>query len=165
MSNASTIRLTLTATLLVGLLMAGCAPKHQPLVRATEASAAVAPRIQVLQADAMVIDGQHIHLSDAAAPQAIPHAHCAAEASAAHQGRLRIEALASAARTVSVTPTGGTDMYNRTEAVVMINGVDPAQVLIDEGLAVKPSSKAFDWCGSISDTLDQAPNLLQLSML
>jgi hypothetical protein len=40
-------------------------------------------RVRVLSADAMVIDGKHVRLANAYAPQGIPDARCWAEATAA----------------------------------------------------------------------------------
>jgi hypothetical protein len=121
-------------------------------------------QINVVQADALVIDGRRVHLVDAVTPQPAPDASCAAEALAARQARLRMTALAQSARHVEVRPTGTLDGYNRVNAHVSFDGLDPAEVLIDEGLAVAPDKQSFSWCGPLSGSFPQAQHLAMLSL-
>lgn len=159
------------ASILAGLsltvLLAACSPPASTLFThdAPAASAATAlPHIEVLAGDVLVIDGLHVRLANAVAPQAAPHARCAAEALGARQARLRIQALAQGAQRVVVTPNGRVDDHDRTLAAVYLDGVDPAQVLIAEGLAVAPDAEAFDWCAPMSDTLQRGRRIALLSM-
>ncbi|MDB5408744.1 MAG: hypothetical protein JWL84_3656 [Rhodospirillales bacterium] len=159
-------RVTLAAAGLSALLGA-CSPPQSTLF-ANDAPAAVAasaiPNIDVLSGEVLVVDGRHFRMVNVTAPQPAPHAHCAAEALGARQARLRIRELAQGARKVTVIPTGSRDDHNRALATVYLDGVDPAQVLIDEGLAVAPQTEAFDWCAPMSDTIARGKHIAMLSM-
>ena len=124
---------------------------------------AAAPQIEVLRGNVLVVDGRHLHLVDVAIPEAAPAAHCVAEAIASRQAEVRLEALTRHVRQVVVSPTGGLDDHNRTLAHVLLDGVDPAKVLIDEGLAVAPQPGGFDWCGSGETTHPAAQHIALLS--
>jgi endonuclease YncB( thermonuclease family) len=128
--------------------------------RAAEASS----QVSVVQADALVVDGRHVHLIDAVTPQPAPDAGCPAEALAARQARLRMMDLAVHAHHVEIRATGTVDGYNRVNAHVSFDGLDPAAVLIDEGLAVAPDKQAFSWCGPLSGGFPQAQHLAMLSL-
>ena len=133
----------------------------QPAPAAT--AAGLAPRIVVLRGDVMVIDGRHIRLADASAPMPTPAARCPAEAVASRQAQLRLEALTRGVRQATVTPTGGVDDHGRQWARVVLDGADPAQTLINEGLAVAPQQHGFDWCASSSTTQPAAEHIAMLS--
>jgi endonuclease YncB( thermonuclease family) len=155
------------ATVVFGLLgLSACSqPTASSLFTKTAAAADVAapPQIVVLRGDVLVVDGRHLRLVDAAVPQAAPDAHCVAEAVASRQAQLRLEALTRQARSVVVTPTGGLDDHDRTLARVTLDGVDPAQTLIDEGLAVVPQPDGFDWCSPADTTHPAAQRIAMLS--
>ncbi len=155
------LSLTLAAT---ALLAAACA-KPQPLFTASATASVEAPppAIEVLNADVVIVDGQHIRLVDAVMPQPAPSAHCAAEALAAYQGRLRLKELSQGVQKVVITPAGAVDSSGRTPAHVLFDGHDPAQSLIDDGVAVAPGAKAMDWCGPLSSSLPQATHIAMLS--
>jgi hypothetical protein len=118
----------------------------------------------VVQADALIIDGRRVHPIDAVTPQPAPDAHCPAEALAARQARVRMMALAERAHHADVQLTGTLDGYNRADAHILFDGVDPAAILIDEGLAVAPGNQAFSWCGPLSEGFPQARRLAMLSL-
>jgi endonuclease YncB( thermonuclease family) len=145
-------------------LLAACSPARSTLFAEQTPAGAPAPQIEVLQGDVLVIDGRHLHLVDAATPKPAPHARCMAEALASRQARLRLLALVQGVRKVVVSPTGSVDDHNRAEARVLLDGVDPAQVLIDEGLAVQPQGRPFDWCGPVADALPQGSRIAMLSL-
>jgi endonuclease YncB( thermonuclease family) len=156
------------ATVVVGLLgLSACSqPSPSSLFTQTAATpdvAATPHQIVVLRGNVLVIDGRHLRLVDAAVPQAAPDAHCVAEAVASRQAQLRLEALARHVRTVVITPTGGLDDHDRTLARVTLDGVDPAQTLIYEGLAVAPQPGGFDWCSSADTTHPAAQRIAMLS--
>lgn len=156
------------ATVVVGLLgLSACSqPSTSSLFTKTAAApdvAATPHQIVVLQGNVLVVDGRHLRLVDAAVPQAAPDAHCVAEAVASRQAQLRLEALTRQARSVVVTPTGGLDDHDRTLARVTLDGVDPAQTLIDEGLAVVPQPDGFDWCSPADTTHPAAQRIAMLS--
>lgn len=145
-------------------LLTACAPHTELFADAHSAPAgAAAPRIGVLQSDVLVIDGQAVRLADAVTPQPSPDARCTAEALAARQAAIRLKTLATGVRTVSVTPTGEKDAYNRPLAHVLLDGEDPAHELIEEGLAVKPGAGAFNWCGPIAAAFPRAEHIAVLS--
>lgn len=117
-------------------------------------------RVRVLSADAMVIDGKHVRLANAYAPQAIPDARCWAEAAAAKQATLWVRERMREARDVTVQPTGGFDEFHRELAVVQLDGVDLGQLMFESGLASRRSTgrdSRFPWCEPISAKAADAP--------
>ena len=144
----------------------GTRPSHALYAGAASAAVAQAPampKVEVLRADTLVVDGRHLRLADATTPQPAPFAHCAAEAMAARQAELRLQSIALHAHNIAVTPIGVSDAEGRTSAHLIIDGVDPAQVLIDEGLAVAPQQAGFDWCAPASTTLPAVQHIAMLS--
>ncbi|HLZ73756.1 hypothetical protein [Phenylobacterium sp.] len=144
------------------VLLSACAPRGLQFIEATQAGPA-APHISVLQSDVLVIDGQTVHLADAVTPQSSPDARCAAEALASRQAAHRLKELVHGVRTVTVTPTGTRDDQNRPNARVLLDGEDPAHELIEDGLAVAPGAKRFDWCAPISAVFPRAEHIAALS--
>lgn len=144
-------------------MLSACAPHSQLFSDHAGPAAAPAPKIAVLQSDVLVVNGQAVRLADAVTPQPSPDARCPAEALAARQAALRLKALASGARAVSVTPTGAKDDDNRPYAHLLLDGEDPAHDLIEEGLAVRPGAGAFNWCGPIAAGFPRAEHIAVLS--
>jgi endonuclease YncB( thermonuclease family) len=149
---------------LIALTLGACSPRPSLYADVSVPPERALARINVVQADALVVDGKRVHLVDAVTPQPAPDARCPAEALAARQARLRMTALALRVHHVDVQPTGTIDGYNRANAHVLFDGVDPALVLISEGLAVAPQKQAFDWCGPLSDAFPRAQHLAMLSL-
>ena len=147
------------AAALMTLALMACAPRA-PLY--AETTPAPVDEVEVVNADALVVNGRHIRLSDAAAPQPVPDARCWAEALAARQARRATQQLTATARHVSVTVTGGRDEYDRALGRVALDGVDLAQTLIAQGMAM-PSQPAFDWCGPVSASIAHGARLATLS--
>jgi endonuclease YncB( thermonuclease family) len=145
------------------LLLAACSQPHSLFMDEPARAAGPVSQISVVQADALVVDGRRVHLVDAVTPQPAPDAGCPAEALAARQARLRMTDLAGRARHVEIKPVGTLDGYNRMNAHVSFDGQDPAQTLIEEGLAVAPDKQAFSWCGPLS-AFPQAQHLAMLSL-
>jgi len=149
---------------LAAMALGACSRPASSLFTAPAAAAtAAAPLIQVPHDDVLVIDGRDIRLADATTPQATPSAHCPAEAVASRQAQLRLEALTRGVRRAAITPTGGVDDHGRIWARVFLDGVDPAQILINEGLAVAPQRSGFDWCAATSTTQPAAEHIALLS--
>ncbi len=146
------------------LLLPACAPRPTSILAIPAAPAAAPPQIIVLQADVIVVDGRHLRLVGAVTPQPAPRAHCAAEAVAARQARSRLREMAQGVGAVTVIPTGKVDRWDRTEAQVFLDATDPAQVLVDEGLAVSPGGKPFDWCGPLSSDMVRSRHIAMLSL-
>ena len=141
------------------LLTAACQKTPDP-----PSSIAVPPglgdRVRVLSADALVIDGKHVRLANAYAPQGIPDARCWAEAAAAKQATLWVRNHMREAREIAVQPTGGFDEFHRELAVVHVDGVDLGQLMFENGLASRRSTgrdNRFPWCEPISAKAPDAP--------
>lgn len=117
-------------------------------------------RVRVLSADALVIDGKHVRLANAYAPQGVPDARCWAEASAAKQANAWVRAKMREARTIAVEPTSGFDEFHRELSLVTLDGVDLGQAMYEEGLASRRSTgrdDRFPWCEPISAKAPDAP--------
>jgi len=152
-----------TIVILGVLALSACSQPHSLYMDEQARSPGVTSQVSVVQADALIVDGRRVHLVDAVTPQPAPDAGCPAEALAARQARLRMTDLAARASRVDVRPTGTLDGYNRANAHVSFDGQDPAGILIDEGLAVAPDNKSFNWCGPLS-AFPQARHLAMLSL-
>jgi endonuclease YncB( thermonuclease family) len=117
-------------------------------------------RVRILSADAMVIDGRHVRLANAYAPQGVPDARCWAEATAALQANAWVRDKVKDARTVVVGPGTGFDEFHRDLATVELDGVDLGQALYERGLAGRrtdaPNGR-FSWCDPISGKAPGAP--------
>jgi endonuclease YncB( thermonuclease family) len=150
--------------LVMALGASACSPRPGLYADARSDAPAAAPRIEVLQGDVLVVDGRRVHLAETAVPQPAPSAHCIAEALAARQARLRLQQLAVGVRDVQVLPTGGDDAGGRVEAHVRFDSQDPAQTLVDEGLAVVSHGGPFSWCGPVSQALPQGQHIAMLSL-
>lgn len=122
-------------------------------------------RVRVLSADAMVVDGRHVRLSNAYAPQGVPDARCWAEATAALQAVSWVRAKVRDARTIHVGPGTGFDEFHRDLAVVTLDGVDLGQELYEAGLAARrtdaPNGR-FSWCEPISGKAPGGPAVTSL---
>jgi hypothetical protein len=148
-------------TIALGLI--ACSRPHSLFVDGpVQASVSDSP-VNVVQADAIVVEGKRIHLADAVTPQPAPRAGCPAEALAAHQARLRMAELAQTVRHVNITPTGTLDDDYRINAHVSFDGLDPAEVLINEGLAVAPQKRTFSWCSPMGGSQSSAQRVAMLS--
>lgn len=150
-------KLVILSLLAVGL--AGCQKTPDP-PSSINLPPGLGDRVRVLAADAMVIDGKHIRLSNAYAPQGIPDARCWAEASAAKQATQWVRARMREGREVTVEPTGGFDEFHRELAVVHVDGVDLGQLMFENGLASRRSTgrdNRFPWCEPISAKAADAP--------
>ena len=149
----------------IPLLLAGCQKAQEPSSRLPDGPA-VAERVMVLSADALVIDGKHVRLSNAFAPEPVPRARCWAEAAAAKQATRLVQNMILNAETIQVTPTGGVDEYNRTYAQVRLEGLDLGQSLFDDGFAGRPQTgRRFEWCERLSKNDPGGPTLWSLMEL
>jgi endonuclease YncB( thermonuclease family) len=160
-TRAPMVRLWLALVATVAMLSA-CSP-HPKLF--ADAPSRHAPQVVVLESDALVIDGRHVRLSNAAGPKAVPHAACWAEALAARGAREAVRTLVSGAADVTVTPTGGVDEYNRAWAHVSVDGLDLGLTLLQRGLATPRNGTRFDWCAPLSANVGQGPSISALASL
>lgn len=117
-----------------------------------------------MQSDVLVINGHTVRLADAVTPQPSPDAHCPAEAVAARQASAELKALVTGVHAVALTPTGEKDSGNRPYVHVLLDGVDPAHDLVENGLAVRPGPGVFNWCGPISAAFPRAEHIAMLSV-
>lgn len=153
-------RTMLTAAALLAL--AACSPQKESEADIAAVQPSIGSRATVIGADILVIDGRHLRLSNAFAPETIPDARCWAEAVAARQGVAIVQRLVNNARTVAIQETGGKDEYDRAFALVSLDGLDLGQVLIDNGLAARRTQEHFNWCDPISRS---APGALTITTL
>jgi endonuclease YncB( thermonuclease family) len=144
------------------VLLSACAPRT-PLFIESAPIGQPAPRVSVLHSDVLVINGQAVHLADAVTPQSAPDARCTAEALASRQATHRLQELIHGVRTATVTPTGARDDLDRPYIHILLDGEDPAHDLIEDGLAVAPGGKPFDWCAPISASFPRAQHIADLS--
>ena len=150
--------------LALAVLAAGCQKTPDPPASITPPPG-LGDRVRVLSADAMIIDGRHIRLANAYAPQGVPDARCWAEASAALQAVDLVRAKFREARTVVIGPPTGFDEFHRELAVVELDGVDLGQELFEHGLAARRTSGLngrFAWCEPISGKATGAPTVNSL---
>jgi endonuclease YncB( thermonuclease family) len=156
------VRALLTVALALSLL--GCERRSAPPLP-IEASAAVRPKVTVLNADILVIEGKHYRLANAFAPEPVPDARCWAEALAAKQATRVVAGLVDQAASVQASPTGGVDDYNRTLATIHVDGADLGDVLFKQGLAARPGKGRFEWCNPISRNDPGAPEVFSMMEL
>jgi hypothetical protein len=157
--------IVLGLALLAAAPLAGC---HKPVDPPSSIDAqplGLGDRVRVLSADAFVIDGRHVRLANAYAPQGVPDARCWAEATAALQAVALVRDKVKDARTVTVGPATGFDEFHRDLAVVELDGVDLGQDLFEHGLAARRTDAQngrFSWCDPISGKAVGAPTVNSL---
>lgn len=150
--------------LALALLLGACHKTPEPPTTITTPPG-LGDRVRVLSADAMVIDGRHVRLANAYAPQGVPDARCWAEATAALQAVDLVRSKIKEARTVVVGPATGFDEFHRDLAVVELDGVDLGQELYAHGLAARRTAAPngrFAWCEPISGKATGAPDVTSL---
>jgi endonuclease YncB( thermonuclease family) len=148
------------ALALAGMLLLGCEPKQAALSATPPPS--ITDRVRVLDADVLIIDGKHVKLANAYAPETLLHARCWAESLASDRAAGYVRDLVEHARSFDLKPTGQTDTYNRTLALVDIDGADLGDILFQQGLAARPVEPRFDWCQPISKEAPGAPKISTL---
>jgi hypothetical protein len=151
---------------IVGLWALGlcaCHAPEKPLVHTHVPS--LNDRIMVLNADSLVIDGRHVHLSNASTPQSTPHSRCWSEALLAGDEIAYVRDLVAHAQTFTFTPNGKVDGYNRALGQVSLDGADLGDALYERGMAARPTDPRFDWCQPISQQAEGAPPLSAVATL
>jgi hypothetical protein len=157
------LHLPITAVL-IAAGVAGCQKAaEKPLVH--KAPPSIAARVLVLNADSLVIDGRHVHLSNASAPEGVLHARCWAEAIAAQSAVAFVRDLVQHAGSIEFTPNGKVDGYNRDLGLVSVDRSDLGDMLYQKGMAARLTSPRFDWCQPISKQADGAPPISSLIRL
>jgi endonuclease YncB( thermonuclease family) len=148
------------SVLALALALAACQKTPDPPSSIAVPPPGLGDRVRVLSADALVIDGKHVRLANAYAPQAVPDARCWAEASAAKQANAWVRAKMREARVIAVEPTSGFDEFHRALSLVSLDGVDLGQAMYEAGLASRRSTgrdHRFPWCEPISAKAPDAP--------
>lgn len=143
---------------LMALTLTGCKGEPEKPLASGPAPPTVGSRVWVLGADSLIVDGQHIRLANAFAPQTIPDARCWSEALAAKFAIQQVKAMMTSARTITVQPTGERDEYNRAVSHVLLDGADLGDILFQLGLAGQPGKGRFEWCNPLSVETKGAPS-------
>jgi endonuclease YncB( thermonuclease family) len=155
----------LICLLLSSISLAACGPGSDSLTSQAARATPLPPQVVVLNADSLVIDGKPIRLANAEAPQPLSKSRCWSEAVASRQGRRVVKRLFLDAQHVQVLESGARDVDNRTLAEVRLDGLDLGETLLQTGLAVRPASRPFDWCGPVSTQMTQGLDLAALGDL
>jgi endonuclease YncB( thermonuclease family) len=153
------------SVLALALVLAACQKTPDPPSSIALPPPGLGDRVRVLSADAMVIDGNHVRLVNAYAPQGVPDARCWAEATAAQTTLAWVRAKMKDAREISVEPAPGFDEFHRQLAVVKLDGVDLGQEMYENGLAARRTdglNGRFPWCEPISGKAAGAPTVNSL---
>lgn len=123
---------------------------------------ALTERVKVLNADVLVIDGQHIRLSGIWAPQPVPDARCWAEALAAREATARLREIIQQGTEIQVAPSAAKDSYERTITRVTVDRLDLSDNLVEQGLVARSDKYRFSWCEPISTNEPGAPPMRAL---
>ena len=154
-----TIRI-LAAAMALASALAACSKPDPPLKAAAPPS--ITGHVRVLDADALVIDGKHVRLANAYAPESLLHARCWAESLASDHAAEFVKDLVQRAASYDFKATGATDEYGRVFGLVTIDNADLGDILYNAGLASRPAKPRFDWCGPISKQAQGAPKIASL---
>lgn len=122
----------------------------------------IASHVRVLDSDVLIIDGQHVRLANAYAPESLLHARCWAESLAADHATEYVKELIDHARSYAFRPNGKTDESSRLYGLVTIDGADLGDILYAQGLAARPTDPRFNWCQPISQKMEGAPKISSL---
>lgn len=145
----------LTLGLAAAVGIAGCGKPEKSFVHHQAVS--VANRVLILNADTLVIDGRHVHLSNASTPQTTLHSRCWAEALLANNEISYVRDLVNRAASIDFKPTGQVDSYGRALGLVSLDGMDLGDDLYQHGMAARLTEPRFDWCQPISQKAEGAP--------
>jgi endonuclease YncB( thermonuclease family) len=140
---------------LAAMAAAGCQPPEKRM--SSHLPASISDRVQILNGDSLVIDGRHVHLSNASTPQSTIHARCWAEALLAANEITYVRDMVDHASSIDFKPNGQVDDYNRALGLVTLDGIDLGEDLYQHGMAARITNPRFDWCQPISQQADGAP--------
>jgi endonuclease YncB( thermonuclease family) len=148
------------AAMALASVLAACGKAEPPLKASAPPS--ITAHVRVLDADVLVIDGQHVRLANAYAPESLLRARCWAESLASDHATEFVKELVQRAASYNFKPTGETDDFGRVYGLVTIDNADLGDILYNTGLASRPSTPRFDWCGPISKKAEGAPKISSL---
>lgn len=140
--------------------LSACSKPEKPLANTPPPS--ITGQVRVLDADVLIVEGKHVHLANAYAPESLLHARCWAESMASDHAAEFVKDLVAHARSYAFKPTGEIDGYNRAVGYLTIDGADLGDILYNQGLAARPSKPRFDWCAPISQKAEGAPRISSL---
>ncbi len=160
MTNLRILAAPILAAVALASALTACGPAEPPLK--ADPPPSITGHVRVLDADVLIIDGQHIRLANAYGPESLLHARCWAESLAADHAAEYVKQMVDRARTYAVEPNGKADDYGRKYATVAIDGADLGDILYNQGLAARPSDPRFDWCQPISQKAEGAPKISSL---
>lgn len=150
----------LAAAMALAPALAACGKPEPPLKASAPPS--ITSHVRVLDADVLVIDGRHVRLANAYAPESLLRARCWAESLASDHAAEFVKDLVQRASSYDFKATGGADDYGRVYGRVTIDNADLGDILYNAGLASRPSTPRFDWCGPISKKAEGAPKISSL---
>ncbi len=156
----ASLALTALAPIVGGVLLSACEPKEETLAAAPPPS--IVGRVRVLDANVLIVDGKHITLANAYAPETLLHARCWAEALASDRATAFVKDLVEHARSFDFKANGQRDTYNREVGALSIDGADLGDILFEQGLAARSVQPRFDWCQPISKQAEGAPKISAL---
>jgi hypothetical protein len=150
----------IVAAALLATALSACGKPPEALK--AEAPPSITAHVRVLDADVLIIDGQHLRLANAYGPEYLMHARCWAESLASDHAAEQVREIVDHARMYGFQLAGKTDDYGRQYATVSIDGADLGDILYEKGLAARPSEPRFDWCQPISQKAEGAPKISSL---
>ena len=140
--------------------------EDRPLLRdAAEAEGGGDYDVRVVDAEIMLVDGRRVRLANVDAPALVPTSRCWAEAIAARDAVLHLQAIVRQGRTVEVRLTGRQDPLGRSLAHVLIDGLDVGDALYEQALVARPAARPFRWCEPMSRETEGAPPMNPLLAL
>jgi hypothetical protein len=154
------IKTRILAAAVLASALAACGNSEPPMKAAAPPS--ITAHVRVLDADVLVIDDRHVKLANAYAPEPLLRSRCWAESLASDHAAEFVKDLVQRARTYAFQATGGADDTGRVLGLVTIDGADLGDILYNAGLASRPATPRFDWCGPISKKAEGAPKIASL---
>jgi micrococcal nuclease len=107
--------------------------------------AAASPRVQVIDGDTFLYEGERIRMADIDAPETHPP-RCAEEAELGARATERLRALLAAGPVALEAVDRDRDQYGRKLRIVTRDGVSLGAVLVAEGLARPYDGHKRPWC-------------------
>ena len=139
--------------------------EDRPLLRDAASEEGDDYDVRVVDAEIMLVDGRRVRLANVDAPALVPSARCWAEAIAARDAVLHLQAIVRQGRTVEVRLTGRQDPLGRSLAHVLIDGLDVGDALYEQALVARPTARPFRWCEAMSRETEGAPPMNPLLAL
>jgi len=103
--------------------------------------------VRVVDGDTIAAHGENWRLSGYDTPETL-FARCARERILGHAATLRLRALIDGAGHIEIVARSGRDRYRRRLGVLLLDGADVADTMIEEGLARRyRGGRRQGWCG------------------